>query len=235
MSTQTIQKGTGTPPDDKKDDDQQEYVILVDEHDKPIGREEKVRCHMPEGKLHRAFTALLFEKDTQNLILAKRAGQKMLWPGYWDGTFASHPRVSETYVSSCERRMPEELGIGTEFSYMHKFEYHIPYKDIGSENEVCGTLVGVINDASDIIQVKGEIDSIKTVSAKTLASQVAANPHDYCPWMLVALYLLDKSDAATLKAYADNLGSWMTQDMRNILHDSISKHMPANAWRLIMQ
>ena len=28
----------------------------------------------------------------------------MLWPGDWDGTFASHPRKSEGYVSSGERR-----------------------------------------------------------------------------------------------------------------------------------
>lgn len=212
---------------------QEEYVILVDKYDKPIGREEKVKCHMPNGKLHRAFTALLFEKDTQNLILAKRASEKMLWPGYWDGTFASHPRESETYVSSCERRMPEELGICTTFGYLHKFEYHIPYKDIGSENEICGTLVGIIQDASNIIQIKGEIDNVKTVSAETLAKDITDNPNQYCPWMLVALYLLDKSDATTLKMHTDNLKPWMTQDMRNVLYDSISTHMPTDVWRLV--
>ena len=36
---------------------------------------------------------------------------KCLWPNDWDGTVASHPRESETYVSSAERRMPEEIGI----------------------------------------------------------------------------------------------------------------------------
>ena len=38
----------------------EEFVILVDENDNPIGTEEKVKCHLPDGKLHRAFTALLF-------------------------------------------------------------------------------------------------------------------------------------------------------------------------------
>ena len=37
----------------------EEFVILVDENDNPIGLEEKVKCHLPNGKLHRAFTALL--------------------------------------------------------------------------------------------------------------------------------------------------------------------------------
>ena len=116
-----------------------EFVILVDENDNPIGTEEKVKCHLPDGKLHRAFTALLFDTDGK-LVLTRRAKEKMLWPGDWDGTFASHPRESETYVSSGERRMPEELGVEEKLDYLHKFEYHVPYKDIGSENEICGTL-----------------------------------------------------------------------------------------------
>ena len=92
----------------------EEYIILVDKNDNPIGLEEKVKCHLPNGKLHRAFTALLFDKQS-NLVLTKRSTSKMLWPGDWDGTVASHPRESETYVSSAERRMPEEVGISCNF------------------------------------------------------------------------------------------------------------------------
>ena len=77
-----------------------EFVILVDGNDNPIGKEEKVKCHLPDGKLHRAFTALIFNKDGK-LLLTKRSDSKMLWPGDWDGTVASHPREGETYVSSC--------------------------------------------------------------------------------------------------------------------------------------
>ena len=29
-----------------------EFVILVDGNDNPIGKEEKVKCHLPNGKLH---------------------------------------------------------------------------------------------------------------------------------------------------------------------------------------
>ena len=34
----------------------------------------------------------------------------------------------------------KNLGIEEKLDYLHKFEYHVPYKDIGSENEICGTL-----------------------------------------------------------------------------------------------
>ena len=148
-----------------------EFVILVDQNDNPIGTEEKVKCHLPNGKLHRAFTALLFDIDGR-LVLTKRAKGKMLWPGDWDGTFASHPRESEGYVSSGERRMPEELGINGKLDYFHKFEYHVPYKDVGSENEICGTLVGVIDKNTELKEIEGEIDEIKWISAKELIAEI---------------------------------------------------------------
>jgi len=158
----------------------EEFVILVDENDNPIGTEEKVKCHLPNGKLHRAFTALLFDNEGK-LILTRRAKEKMLWPNDWDGTFASHPRESETYVSSGERRMPEELGIKGTLDYLHKFEYHVPYKDIGSENEVCGTLIGVVGKNTELKEIEGEIDEIKSISAKELLSELKTNPEIYCP------------------------------------------------------
>ena len=140
-----------------------EFVILVDGNDNPIGKEEKVRCHLPDGKLHRAFTALIFNKEGK-LLLTRRSDSKMLWPGYWDGTVASHPREGETYVSSAERRMPEEIGITCQMNYVNKFEYHVPYKDVGSENEVCGTLLGVVDDFKETSLIKDEISAIKWIS-----------------------------------------------------------------------
>ena len=208
----------------------EEFVILVDENDNPIGTEEKVKCHLPDGKLHRAFTVLLFDKDG-NLVLTKRAKEKMLWPGNWDGTFASHPRESETYVSSGERRMPEELGIEGKLDYLHKFEYHVPYKDVGSENEICGTLIGIINKASEPKEIEGEIDEIKWISAKELLSELKINSQIYCPWMLIALELLDKSKQSMLEKYESILSTWMNREVREGLNEAIKTHLPKDKWR----
>ena len=210
----------------------EEFVILVDRDDNPIGKEEKVRCHLPDGRLHRAFTALLFDREGR-LVLARRAKEKMLWPGDWDGTFASHPRESETYVSSGERRMPEEIGIGGSLDYMHKFEYHVPYKDVGSENEICATLVGTIGNAAELKEVEGEIDEIRLVSPGELLSDIRAEPERYCPWMLVALELLERSDETALKKHAGILSGWMTDDIRNGLQGAINTHLPQDKWRLV--
>ena len=210
----------------------EEFIILVDENDNPIGSEEKVKCHLPNGKLHRAFTALLFDENGR-LVLTRRAKEKMLWPNDWDGTFASHPRKSETYVSSGERRMPEELGITGTLDYLHKFEYHIPYKDVGSENEICGTLIGIIDKSTELKEIDGEIDEIKWVSSKELIVELKKNPQIYCPWMLIALELLEKSDKSMLEKHANILSTWMNSEVHDELQKAIKIHLPNDKWRLV--
>ena len=209
-----------------------EYLILVDGKDNPIGKEEKVKCHLPNGILHRAFTALLFDKNGR-LVLTRRAKEKMLWPGDWDGTVASHPRESETYVSSGERRMPEELGISCKLDYLFKFEYHVPYKDVGSENEICGTLIGIVDDSAQFRQIEGEIDEIKWVSAKELLSELKTNPKNYCPWMIIALELLEKSEKPMLEKYENILSPWMNNEMHEEFQQTIKVHLPDDNWRLV--
>ena len=210
----------------------EELVILVDENDNPIGSEEKVKCHLPNGKLHRAFTALLFDEDGR-LVLTRRAKEKMLWPNDWDGTFASHPRESETYVSSGERRMPEELGIKGTLDYLHKFEYHVPYKDVGSENEICGTLIGIIDKSTELKEIEGEIDEIKWISSKELIAELKKNPQIYCPWMLIALELLEKSDKSMLEKHANVLSTWINSEVHDELQKAIKIHLPNDKWRLV--
>jgi isopentenyl-diphosphate delta-isomerase len=208
-----------------------EYLILVDSNDKPIGTDEKVKCHLPNGKLHRAFTILLFNREGK-LLLTQRSMDKMLWPGDWDGTVASHPRQSETYVSSAERRLPEELGIFCNLDYLFKFEYHVPYKDIGSENEVCGTLIGIVDDPTKIKLVKEEINDIKWNTLDELLNDIKKSPQIYCPWMIVALYFLSESKKDILPQHSLILNQWIRNDVKQILEKPLKHHFPDNKWEL---
>ena len=209
-----------------------EFVILVDSNDNQIGLEEKVKCHSLDGRLHRAFTALLFD-DIGRLALARRDVSKMLWPSFWDGTFASHPREGETYVTSGQRRMPEELGVSTRLDYINKFEYHVQYKDVGSENEICGTLVGIVDEPSSLREVQGEIDCIRWVSADELLSEMIDSPEMYCPWMLIALELLDKTDDSLRSKYHDIMELWCSDLMHKRLDAAIKHHISSKDWRLV--
>jgi isopentenyl-diphosphate delta-isomerase len=210
----------------------EEHLILVDKNDNPIGMEEKVRCHLPQGKLHRAFTVLLFNKEGK-LLLTRRSNSKMLWPGDWDGTVASHPRKTETYVSSAERRLPEEIGASCKLDYLFKFEYHVPYKDVGSENEICGTLIGIVDEPFSLRLVESEISETKWISSDEAASDIDKNPQIYCPWMLVALYLLPKSDKQMLLKHDKMLSLWMGDRLKASLEKSLKHHFPTNDWRLV--
>jgi len=209
----------------------EEFVILVDESDNPIGSEEKGKCHLPNGKLHRAFTALLFDK-TGKLVLTRRASEKMLWPGDWDGTVASHPREGETYASSAERRMPEELGISCKMDYLMKFEYHVPYKEVGSENEICGTLIGIVDESTKFKMIEGEIDEIKWISPTELIGELESNAKIYCPWMLIALALLPESEKSMLTKYSSVLSNWLEPFVVQKMIVAIEKHIPKEKWRL---
>ena len=129
--------------------------------------------------------------------------------------------------------MPEELGISGKLDYFHKFEYHVPYKEIGSENEICGTLVGVIGKNTELKEIEGEIDEIKWISAKELIAEIKVNPEIYCPWMLIALKLLEKSEQSMLKKHESVLSTWMNSEMRAELQEAIKTHIPTQKWRLV--
>ena len=210
----------------------EEYVILVDENDNPIGKEEKMKCHLPNGKLHRAFTALIFNNEGK-LLLTKRSEGKMLWPNDWDGTVASHPRESETYASSAERRMPEEIGISCKMNYVNKFEYHVPYKDVGSENEICGTLIGTIDSFDESSMIKDEISEIKWINPDELKNELEHNRDVYCPWMIIALYFLADSDSNTLEKFNSLITKWTSDDLKPVYENAIKHYIPDNNWRLV--
>ena len=213
-------------------DTMEEYVILVDQNDNPIGKEDKVKCHLPNGKLHRAFTALIFNGEGK-LLLTKRSEGKMLWPNDWDGTVASHPRESETYVSSAERRMPEEIGIDCKMNYVNKFEYHVPYKDIGSENEICGTLIGTIDSFDESSMIKDEISEIKWIDPDELKNELEQNRDAYCPWMVIALYFLADSDSNTPEKFNSLITKWASDDLKHVYKNAIKHYIPDNNWRLV--
>ena len=129
--------------------------------------------------------------------------------------------------------MPEELGIEGKLDYLNKFEYHVLYKNVGSENEICGTLIGIIDKDSEPKEIEGEIDEIKWISAKELLSELKTNSQIYCPWMLIALELLDKSEQSMLEKHGNVLSTWMNSEVREGLNEAIKTHLPKNKWRLV--
>jgi isopentenyl-diphosphate delta-isomerase len=106
----------------------EEFCILVDESDNACGFASKRDCHLnsrifvTDGSaplLHRAFSVLLFDESNQ-LLLQRRADDKITFGGHWTNTCCSHPLHGRTPDESdgargaciaAVRKLEHELGI----------------------------------------------------------------------------------------------------------------------------
>ncbi|MGI0077370.1 MAG: isopentenyl-diphosphate delta-isomerase, partial [Nitrosopumilaceae archaeon] len=110
---------------------------------------------------------------------------------------------------------------------------HVPYKDVGSENEICATLLGIVEKSSKFNLVKEEIAEIKWITADELIEDLQKNPEIYCPWMLIAIYLLPNSEKSMLTKYKSVMSQWIKSEIKNPLEESIRYHLQDNNWRLV--
>jgi isopentenyl-diphosphate delta-isomerase len=164
-------------------------ILIVDENDNCIGEEDKEKCHDGDGILHRAFLTMVLDEDG-NLLLAQRSEKKRLWPGFWDGTIASHVTKGEDYLQASKRRLVEELGLITDTNAcLFKFRYKAVYKDVGAEHEICAvTLVsGVTRDR--LLPDSDEIADIRSIDPRFLIDEITGNGSGsaYTPWLILAL------------------------------------------------
>ena len=86
-------------------------LILVDEHDRPVGTCEKMEAHQ-KGLLHRAFSIFIFNRQGQ-MLLQQRALGKYHSGGSWTNACCSHPFPTEENREAALRRLQEEMGFTT--------------------------------------------------------------------------------------------------------------------------
>jgi len=118
-------------------------------------------------------------------LTTRRSAEKMLWPLIWDSACASHPTKGESYEVAGGRRLNEELGFTCHLEIADHFKYMEKYKDIGSENELCVTLVGEYN--GEVHPIPSEVTEYKWMKIGELKADMAANPDIYAVWFKIAL------------------------------------------------
>ena len=112
-----------------------EQCILVDSEDNQIGAASKLDTHRGNGRLHRAFSVLIFDSQ-ERLLLQRRSEEKITFPSVWANSCCSHPldvkgekEGLEGVKNAAIRKMYQELGIpvGTisksSLIFMTKMEY----------------------------------------------------------------------------------------------------------------
>ena len=73
---------------------QEQLLVLVNEHDEPVGTMEKMETHR-KALLHRAFSVFLFNSKGE-MLLQRRALKKYHSGGLWTNACCSHPFPTET-------------------------------------------------------------------------------------------------------------------------------------------
>jgi isopentenyl-diphosphate delta-isomerase len=156
-----------------------DYLILVDAEDNVLGYETKETCHQGKGKLHRAFSIFIFNRNKE-LLIQKRSALKPLWPLYWSNSVCSHPRKGEADLDAANRRLKEEIGIEAPLQFLFKFQYQASFKGIGSENELCSVYIGKTD--VPITANPQEIDQWKYINLEELDRDIKVHPEIYTPW-----------------------------------------------------
>ncbi len=184
----------------------EENCIVVDDNDQIIGQESKVNCHLNEGKLHRAFSVLLFDSNNK-LLIQQRADEKITFPSIWANSCCSHPLYQngeqngiEGAKSAAIRKLTQELGIKMgkirleDLNFITKMHYKSRADEKWIEHEV--DYIFVVKMDVQINPNSNEIQRIKYVDKKELDNLFEmSNNGDIKigPWFrLIRNHFLDK-------------------------------------------
>lgn len=170
----------------------EQQVILIDENNRVIGTEDKIKAHR-EGKLHRAFSIFIFSQKNNewHLLLQKRHPEKYHSGGLWSNTCCSHPLLGEEIVAAGERRLYEEMGLKIPLKEVGKFRYTAPVGHL-IENEYDYVLVGFTTNAT-IYFNKEEINAIHWMNISDLERELKQHPKIFTPWLNLALKIAFKN------------------------------------------
>lgn len=169
-----------------------ERVILVDKNNRKIGIEEKIRAHK-KGKLHRAFSVIIFNSEGE-LLIQKRAKEKYHSAGLWANACCSHPRPKEKLEEATHRRLKEEMGFDCELKKAFNFIYKVNLKNELIEHELDHVFFGEFGGNPK--PNKKEVIAYKWISIKNLRADIKKNPDKYASWFKIILnktkYFKDK-------------------------------------------
>ena len=160
-------------------------LILVDEHDNPVGFAPKLAAHQNGGRLHRAFSIFIFNAAGQ-MLLQRRAAGKYHFGGLWTNACCSHPRRGQSTIDAAHQRLREEFGFDTDLSERFTFIYRATDPTSGlTEHEFDHVFTGRFDGLPK--PNPEEIGEWNWMPPAQLLSDVRARPDAYTPWFRLAL------------------------------------------------
>ena len=159
----------------------EEQVILVNEHDEPIGLMNKLEAH-EKAVLHRAFSVFVLNSNNE-IMLQQRAHQKYHSPLLWTNTCCSHQRDGETNIEAGSRRLYEEMGFKTELKELFNFIYKAPFDNGLTEHELDHVMIGYFNEDPQINPE--EVESWKWMCIEEVKNDMFLHPEIYTVWFKI--------------------------------------------------
>ncbi len=168
-------------------------VILVDEHDTPVGTMGKMEVH-EKAILHRAFSVFIFNGKGE-MLLQKRATNKYHSAGLWTNTCCSHPRPGEETLAAAQKRLEEEMGFSTALAKAFSFVYKAPFDNGLTEYEYDHVFTGIYNGT--VQPNPQEVCDYCYQSIGQIKSNIQAHPQNFTEWFKIALPKLEAYLSAT--------------------------------------
>ncbi len=183
--------------------DDGERVVLVDGSDVETGTAGKMEAHRDGGRLHRAFSILVFDREGRTLLQQRAAG-KYHAPGLWSNTCCSHPRPGERLADAAHRKLVQELGFDCPLTEAFAFTYSVDVGNGMTEREFdhvfFGEFAGTVRPNSD------EVADFRWVPLPELYRDARPDSPRYTAWFKILLVELAHS-GARLPKFVPALGA----------------------------
>ena len=194
---------TSSAPASAAADREQLIVELVDRAGRAFGTSTVREAHTAPGRLHRAFSVLLYD-PAGRVLLQQRAAAKTRFALRWSNACCGHPAPGEDIAAAATTRLAEELGITagqiTPLTEVGVFRYRADdaatrYVEYEWDHVLVATLTHGVSSPD-----AGEVREVRWASPGPLAAEIAARPADFTPWLAGVLDLAGKAGAVAKAA-----------------------------------
>lgn len=157
-------------------------VDLVDDNGNSIGQDTVDGAHRAPGRLHRAFSVMLFNDDGR-ILLQQRATTKRRFAGLWGPSCCGHLAPGVDLHTAAHSRIKEELGLTVDSLEVIGHCTYVMQDHDGQtvEHEYDHVLVG----RTDVIPRpdSDEIAALRWMTTAELARELGANDGRYGLWL----------------------------------------------------
>lgn len=164
-------------------------VELVDQQGRAIGSCSVSQAHAAPGRLHRAFSVMLYDASGR-VLLQQRAAVKTRFPLRWSNTCCGHPAPGQPTSDAGAVRLVAELGISASLREVGSFRYRASDPSTGRvEFEWDHVLVGLF-DGRPTHPDPAEVADHRWVQIDELNARISSSPEIYTPWLAGVLDLV---------------------------------------------